>query len=505
MHRRTDWLRTLLILGAAFSPACDQRPAATDSKSAQELIERVDQKVPGWLEESLVPGAAVALIQNGEVIHIKGYGLADVSGAKPVTTRHGFNIGSISKTVAAWGVLKLVEEGRLDLDAPVSRYLTRWKLPDSEFDSGRVTLRRLLSHTAGLSLHGYPGFGPEDELPSPEASLSGATNGSEDVRLIMEPGTQWKYSGGGYTLAQLIVEEVSGQRFADYMRENVLHPLGMRNSDYELTPSILAASSLCYDGLGELTPNPRFTAQAAAGLHTTIEDFASFAAAGLSVPNGAKAGRGVLKPETVAEMMRPASASEGAYGLGYSVTELPGDRNSVGHGGSNRGWQAIFRILPDSGDGFAVTTNGSNGWFVHQQVACEWTEWLSGERPEEQCKKPAGLAVLHALLNKGPEAAETTFWKLKESGGDEYAFSEGQLNWMGYELLRNKRMDDALVLFKLNVAAYPEASNPYDSLGEAYAAKGDRELAILNYKKSLELDPKNDNARKWIEKLEKAR
>jgi len=170
-----------------------QKPISKDDY----LIE-IDNKMNVWLEEFIVPGAAIALIDNGEVILQKGYGYADVEKKIKVSSKTGFNIGSISKTVAAWGVMRLVEKGKIDLDSPAEKYLTRWHLPKSAFDINKVTIRRLLSHTAGLSLHGYPGWSPEDKLPSLEESLAGKNNGPGDVRVIMEPGTKWKYSGGWF-------------------------------------------------------------------------------------------------------------------------------------------------------------------------------------------------------------------------------------------------------------------------------------------------------------------
>ncbi len=485
-------LFSVLSLGCAATPSRDL-PA--------DFAAQLDDLAPRLLEETLVPGAGVALIRGGAVSFVKGYGFADAERLVPVGRETGFNVGSISKTVAAWGVLALVEEGKLDLDTPVDRYLTRWRLPEGEFGRDGVTLRRLLSHTAGLSLHGYPGWGPTDPLPSLEASLSGATNGPGDVRLILQPGTGWRYSGGGYTLAQLVIEEVTGRPFASYLRERILRPLGMARTDYELTPEILAGSSRCFDSLGRETPNPRFTAQAAAGLHTTVEDLATFAAAALESSLGEPPGRGVLKPESLSLMLTPADASEGGYGLGYAIERLPGGRTSAGHGGANRGWQAYFQILPESGDGLVVTSNGSNGWVVHSQIYCAWLEWLTGEPPKDGCKRPAGLRVAKTLLQGGPEAARREFRQLKESGGDDHFWSEGQLNGLGYDLLRSNRVDDAIVLFELNVEAYPEAWNPFDSLGEGYMNRREWQLAIENYEKSLELNPENQNAVRMLERI----
>lgn len=370
-------LRTASNVERCGEETCPQSEPTRDA-DVSELVDRLDADVPGYLEQFTVPGAAVAVIRNGEIAVSKGYGFADVENRVAVTPATGFNVGSISKTVAAWGVMTLVEQGELELDAPVSRYLTRWQLPESEFDEDGVTIRRLLSHTAGLSLHGYPGFGPDDALPTMEESLSGATNGSGGVELVMEPGTQWRYSGGGYTLAQLIVEEVTGRSFADYLREAVLRPLGMADSDFHLSEELMAKSSLAYDERGVPTPNPRFTAQAAAGLHTTVEDLATFAAAALTADDGRMPGRDVLSAETVDLMLSPAPASDGSYGLGYAVSLTSLGYQGRGHGGSNRGWQAYFKIVPETGDGIVVLTNASRGSGLHQALVRAWDGWLAG-------------------------------------------------------------------------------------------------------------------------------
>jgi len=494
---------TIFILPALLNPSAQAEGPTDVSKFSQSL----NNLLPQLLSENLVPGAAVALIQNGEVVFKKGYGYANLEKRQPVTPQTGFNIGSISKTVAAWGVMRLVEQGRLALDTPVETCLTRWHLPDSEFDKNGVTVRRLLSHTAGLSLHGYPGWGPKDKLPTIEESLSGATNGSGDVRLVMEPGSKWQYSGGGYTLAQLLVEEVTGQKFADYMRENILRPLGMPHSDYRLTPDILAGTSVAYDDWGDPTPNPRFTAEAAAGLHTTIEDLATFAAAALTGPNQEPPGRNILKPETIAIMLTPAPASPN-YGLGYSIDSLPNGKTGRGHGGANRGWQAYLQIIPESGEGIVIVTNGSNGWSVHRQIFCAWAKWVTGSlpaqagEPEGGCRKPIGLVLLQTIEDHGIETAVKQYRELKSEHRDKYDFNENQLNTLGYQLLRHKKISEAIEIFKLNVTAYPDAFNPYDSLGEAYMVNGDKDSAIKNYQKSLELNPDNTNALEMLKKLE---
>lgn len=339
--------------------------------AAAELREELERL--GWehCERTGVPGVAIAVLRAGEVAFTLGCGWADVEKEVPVTPETVFNIGSISKCVGAWGLLKLVEQGKLELDAPVAP--ERWQLPQSEFDASGVTLRRLLSHTAGLSLHGYPGFWPGAELPSLERSLSGDTNGAGDVRLEAEPGSRWKYSGGGYTLAQLLLEETSGRSFAEFLRAEVLLPLGMESSAYAWDEPLLARSATPYGEGGKPLPRggPLFPELAAAGLQTTVADMGRFAQA--SLPRFRREGAPeVLKPETI-ELMQGAVPPGDGYGLGYQLEERLGVR-LVGHGGANDGWIAYLRVAPETGDGLVLLTNASHGNSVVAPLETAWAK-----------------------------------------------------------------------------------------------------------------------------------
>lgn len=336
------------------------------------LRDELERRAWEECEKQFVPGVGLALVRDGRLVWVLGCGWADVAAEREVTPETVFNIGSISKTVAAWGLMKLVEEKKLALDAPV--VTKRWQLPASEFDAAGVTLRRLLSHTAGLSLHGYPGFWPPRELPALEASLSGDTNGAGDVHLEAVPGTRWKYSGGGYTLAQLLLEETSGTSFAEYMRVNVLEPLGMEHSAYGRPAEILAASATPYDEQGQPLPRggPLFPELAAAGFQTTAADLGHFAEASLA---RAAEETPVLEPETLVLMQTPAPASP-EYGLGYEVQRQRGVL-LVGHGGANAGWMARLSLAPESGDGIVILTNGSNGQAVIRVLERVWIEHLA--------------------------------------------------------------------------------------------------------------------------------
>jgi CubicO group peptidase (beta-lactamase class C family) len=330
--------------------------------SAQTNHQIFDQYINDNMAKHGVVGVSIALIENNKIEHryVSGYANAD-TGIK-LNPSNVFQVGSISKPVAAWAIMQLVQSGKLDLDKPVSTYLTRWQLPGSDFDASKVTLRRLLSHTAGLSLGSYPGFALEQPLPTIEASLSGDTNGAGAVFIQTEPGTRWSYSGGGYTLMQLIVEEVTGMTFSNYINDIVLTPLSMYRSSYRPDPSLLAGMAHAHGYSGTVLPNFHFTAEAAASLHSTAEDLAKFALANMQT-------NPVLDNSTLQLMHSPAENSAGRHGLGFS---LVGDGNIVGHGGSNTGWKAMVRFVPRTGAGIVVLTNSDSGDKLTIDALCFW-------------------------------------------------------------------------------------------------------------------------------------
>lgn len=326
-----------------------------------------------------VPGLAVAVIKNGKIAWIQCIGYADVAGKKPVTVQTIFNVGSISKVVSAWGFMQLTERGLVNLDAPVNQSLTRWTIPPSSYNLSKVTLRRILSHTAGLSVHGYGGSEQGTKLLTLEESLEGKTKrNGESVRLINEPGTKWEYSGGGYTVAQLLLEENTKENFAAYMKKHVFNPLGLVHTNYEWTEEMKSNSATAYDTLGSPIKNRIFTEQAAAGLQTTVLDLAHFAE--LSITKNPRHLNKVLKPETIGLMEQSVLpfSNEGESGLGYRFMNYEGLR-TIGHTGENIGWSAaMFMHLPTK-SGIIMLCNGSNGDHVWFPIYQTWAKLINGK------------------------------------------------------------------------------------------------------------------------------
>jgi len=361
--KRRIFVLLILILSISLSVTILYR----EIKNRDDFVSKLDRLIPQLMERYRVPGTAVSLVRNGEVVWSEGYGLADRDRGVPVTADTVFQVASISKAVTSWGVMRLVESGQLELDTPVEQYLTRWHLPPSNYNASGVTIRRLLSHSAGLSVEGYPGLRPDIQLPSLEESLSGNNGGAGEVRIIMEPGAQFSYSGGGFTLLQLIIEEVTGETFSAYMQHEVLDPLGMVHSSFEWRDDLRPATAVAYSENGTPLPNYLFTEQAAAGLYTTASDLARFVAAEMPGHNGEPAGRGVLSQDTLALMFTPTIEIQAnllfknAQGLGQEIQTLPDGSRLIQHGGSNRGWNAFIMANPGQALGIVIITNSDNG------------------------------------------------------------------------------------------------------------------------------------------------
>jgi CubicO group peptidase (beta-lactamase class C family) len=278
-----------------------------------------------------------------------------------------------------------VERGAIDLDTPVSRYLTRWDLPESEFDNDAVTVRRLLSHTAGLTDGlGYLGFGPGQEVQGLVESLSDTGDPVEGasgrVRVGQKPGSQWMYSGGGYTILQLLIEEVSGEPFSRFMQRTVLDPLGMTDSSFVLEEARRSRLATSYDP--ELAPAPlyRYTALAAASLYSTSSDGVRFLQAHLPGANGEPIGRDVLQPETVSQLQVPQARKFGRniWGLGC-ILYAGGDRGGyvIGHDGNNRpALNHTWRLNSATGNGIVVMSSGDETFA--SRLGGEWTFWETG-------------------------------------------------------------------------------------------------------------------------------
>ncbi|MFT5143836.1 MAG: CubicO group peptidase (beta-lactamase class C family) [Rhodothermales bacterium] len=340
----------------------------TSGETSQAFISAAEQAV----EREYVGNMALVLIEDGEIA-----GRYFHSTDKPVTDSTVFAMASVSKWVTAWGVFSLIERGALDLDTPVDAYLTRWHLPESEFDNQEVTVKRLLSHTAGfVDDLGYAGFEPGVPVQTIEESLTQAADApwSEGkARVGIEPGSQYMYSGAAYTLLQLVIEEVSGQPFQEFMIDAVLTPLHMDHSTFVWTDSSTGDRATSFDSEGNVVAYSTFTALAAASLNSTVSDLALFLKANTG-PNA------VLSAESL-EAMYTAHAfigDTGIHALGPTIFARSGDGVFI-HGHDGSGGPAIntaARLNLDTGDGIIVLETGHPN--IASSIADHWIFWKTG-------------------------------------------------------------------------------------------------------------------------------
>ncbi|MBO6515441.1 MAG: beta-lactamase family protein [Bacteroidia bacterium] len=314
-----------------------------------------------------VPGLSFAVVKNGKLEWANGYGIADSEKGSKVTPQTLFQAGSISKPIAALGVLKLVAQGKLDMDTTVTIYLdSSWQLPESKYlKKENVTIRRLLSHTAGVNVHGFLGYSHDLQVPSLIDVLNGEGN-SPAIEVTMKPGKQWKYSGGGYQILQKVVENVSGMAFDQFMKNEVLVPLGMKNSTYTqpIPEDLRSDCSAAYNEKGEYVEGGwnTYPEQAAAGLWTTPSDLARYYLEMQAIMNGKQ--DGLIPKQLVEEMITPIQNN---WGLGVML-ENRGDSLVFGHGGKNIGFTNNMKGFANHGDALIVMTNGDRGFRLINEV-----------------------------------------------------------------------------------------------------------------------------------------
>lgn len=315
-----------------------------------------------------VPAVSIAVIHDGQLEWAKAYGLADVAAETPATTGSLFQAASMSKPVAAMGALELVEEGRLTLDGDVNTWLRSWHIPQDSFTARQpVTLTHLLTHSAGLTVHGFPGYVRGAPVPSLVQVLNGTPPANTGpIRVDQPPGKAWRYSGGGFTVMQQLVEDVTGEPFPAYMERAVLRPLGMSASTYQqpLPDSLAARAATAYTADGRPVEGRFHTypEMAAAGLWTTASDLARWVMAVQRTYAGTASP--VLSRAMVTEMLR---ARIGGWGLGLGVRPA-GDDVVFEHGGANSGYRGNFFGLVNRGEGAVVLTNSDAGGDLVSEV-----------------------------------------------------------------------------------------------------------------------------------------
>lgn len=349
----------------------DEAPRSLDG-----YIAAVEERVPTILDRDGVPGAAVAVVAGGELVWAGGFGVRDRDTGEPVLADTVFQAGSNSKSLTAWAVLRLAEQGRIALDASVDEQVAGWQLPAGGYPSAGVTPERLLAHTAGLpfAISGVPRSARE--LRRWEVDPTG-------FHVHHEPGAGFVYSNPGYAVLGLLIEEAAGEPFAEVMAREVLEPLGMHDSTFDLDARLMSRAATGYDRDGEPVPVDWRAPLAASGLHTTAPDLARFVAAAHHGGQPPVAGRGGLRTATIDRLHEPQAPTAGIphvlmadyAAFGHFVDQLSTGHRVVANGGEEEGWISGFVVIPATGDGLVVLTNSRTGYPLLIEQFADWAQW----------------------------------------------------------------------------------------------------------------------------------
>jgi CubicO group peptidase (beta-lactamase class C family) len=455
----------------------------------KQAIESLKKDIPALMKSADIPGISVALIHDGKLVWSDVFGVANAATRQPVTSATVFEAASLSKPVFAYGVLKLVDEGRLDLDTPLNKYLgNNYDVVDDP-RINLITARRVLSHTSG-----FPNWRDNDR--------------TKNLLIHFTPGEKWSYSGEGMVYLAKVVEKITGLSLEDFMQQTVLQPLGMTSSSYIWQDRYDSLKAYRHDDMGDTSGRWRPAGgyaqavkeggNAAASLSTNAVDYAKFIIALLK-------GAG-LKKSTWQQMLTPQIRTNEKYppvawGLGIGLETMP-EGEYLWHWGDNGDGKAYVTAFLPGKDAVVYFANSANGLSITREILADA---IGGNHPAldqlgyERYNSPSRI-LLAAILEKGAAPALADY-REKRQKDTLQKIDETPMNGLGYTLLRLKKIDDAIEVFRQNTVDFPNSYNVWDSFAEACMDKGDKAMAIKYYEKSVELNPKNENGIAQLKKL----
>jgi CubicO group peptidase (beta-lactamase class C family) len=437
------------------------------------------------MQQTDIPGLSIALVQNGRTAWVHSFGTVDPATGQPVTDHTRFSAASLSKTVFSYAVLQLVDQGKLDLDTPLTHYWDERVVdPASDSRLDKITARIVLSHRTGFR----------------------NWRGDDKLRIFFTPGERFSYSGEGYVYLQHTIEHIEGKPLNDIVQQLVFTPLGMNDSTYISVPG--PNITLGYTAGGQQrTPIRSDKGNAAASLLTTAHDYAFFLEAIL-------AGRG-LKPPTLRQMetaqiavdptctnctdYTPAKLSSDLFwGLGWGIEQTTTGKY-LWHWGDNGVFKAFVSVDLKRRNAVVFFANGYNGLAIAPAIV---RDALGGDHPAFRWIKydtydSPNVRFIHDTVHNRAQTLATYTPQLSNG-----AISEEAINFAGYFLLRQKKYDDAIAIFNRCLELHPRNDNAYNNLGDTYAETGKTDLAISNYRRALELNPMRDDTKAALAKLQ---
>ncbi len=426
---------------------------------------------------------SIVVAKDGKMIYRKAFGEADWQSHQKFTHTTISNIASVSKQFTAMAVMMLAEQKKLQYEDSVAKYL-----PELGSTLNGITLRHLLHHTSGIPDLGDLG------IDSPQLTNDGVLRRlmKPDFR-VSQPGEKYHYSNTNYILLAVVVERVAGQGFTTFLTEKIFEPLAMQDTFINEAPQpgtkIIAKS---YDQFG----NPASAigrVTGSSGIHSTVDDLLKWDQALYS--------ERLVRQSTLAEAFTPGQVKTGGstYGFGWNIGTQEGQK-FIWHQGSTGGYRALIKRMLAEKITIIILTNHGNS--KRLEISDAILNMLHGKAYVFP-KRSIAVAMYETLNKQGIQAALKLYETLRAANDAAYDSGEGELNSLGYQVLSgNRKTKEAIEIFKLNTVAYPQSSNAFDSLGEAYQVSGNKELAVKSYQKAVELDPTNLNAITMLKKLQ---
>ena len=489
----TDFMRTrslfLLLVVCFYASSVMFGTAQVASK--KQVVSKIEAYMKASMQHDQFCGS-VLVAKNGVPILNKGYGMANYELNVPNTPKTVFHIASITKQFTAMAIMQLQERGKLNVNDSMSKYLEKcpaaWQA---------ITIHHLLTHTSGIpNVSSIPDWDEKHAFqPYSHAEVIDLVRG---LPLQFSPGEKFKYSNSGYHLLGLIIEKVSGMSYYDFLQENIFTPLEMKHTGapyprekYMNRPHlVMNRASGYYWSLNSFInahyENPLIP-YSSGSLHSTTEDLLLYDKALYTTK--------LVSQKSLDAMTTPFKKA----GYGWEHIAQKFNRTIIGHAGSGNGFSTYLMRVPSERVTIIILSNSDET--SASKVAYDLAAIVFGEK--YKLSEPQLRTVLTSvLLEQGVEAAVKKYHDLKRTDSSKYNFSERLLNNVGYDLLGNGRVKDAIAIFALNAEAFPQSSNVFDSLAEAYLLDKNYNKALLNYKKSVELDSKNAHAQEEIKKIE---
>ncbi len=466
------------------------KPTAQPQTPPIPIPQRIDALVQRYVEFDQFNGSVLVAKADG-VIFKKGYGVANFEWSIPNSPDTRFRLGSITKQFTSMLIMQMVEEGEFSLDDKLAD-----RLPYYRKDTGnKVTIHHLLSHTSGIpSYTSLPNFVRDhgrETLPLRELVTRHCSGDLE-----FEPGTKFSYNNSGYVILGAVIEQTTGKSYEKVLQERIFDPVGMKSTGYDHSETLIPKRAAGYERRLDGVRNADFLdmslPHAAGSLYSTVED--------LYLWDRAIYDTKLLSENGKTKWFTPGLSN---YAYGWTVRKMPAGpdkalRVIIQHGGGINGFSTLLTRIPEDHRLIVLLSNIPGGPL---SAMTQGIGDILYRREPQPPRRSIARALRTTIREGGVEAAIAQYRDIKANKPQDYEVGVQELNQLGYSLLQEGRTDDAIAILKLNVESFPKSSNPYDSLAEAYAAKGEKELAIKNYAHSIELNPTNLNGIRKLKEL----